>query len=310
MIVTCGEALVDLVPERVNGEMLYRPVPGGSHYNVALGIARLGGRAGYLWELSTDGLGDMLRRHLADAGVDTSAVLLRPRATPVAVVDLSGPEARYNIADPDRVMLDTPLATIPADAECLLIGSAVLARGAVAETIEGVALAAVAAGSVVLAIDYNVRPPSIVDLEAYRNRLVRLSRRAAVVKASVADLELLGIERSEDFMVDLVANGTALAVLTAAEDGAFAFHRLGLIAAPTRARTVVDTVGAGDAFMAGLLAALQQRGMLDASRLAGLTERDVSEVLDMALRAAAFTCATRGAVMPAAADLDMSLVSG
>lgn len=295
---------MDLVPERVNGETLYRPVPGGSHYNVALGIARLGGRAGYLWELSTDMLGEMLRRHLADAGVDTSAVAIRSRATPVAVVDLSTSEARYNIADPDKVMLDTPLAAVPDGAECLLIGSAVLARTPVADTIEGVA-----GGARLLTLDYNVRPPSIVDLPSYRERLIRLSRRAGVVKASVTDLDLLGIDAPESFMADLVKRGTALAVLTAAEDGVVAFHRSGRIAAPTLARNVVDTVGAGDAFMAALLATLQHRGLLDFCRLADMTVGDVAQVLEVAQRAAAFTCSKRGAVMPYAADLEVPRIA-
>lgn len=289
---------MDLVPERVNGETLYRPVLGGSHYNVALGIARLGGRAGYLWELSTDVLGTMLHDHLAAAGVDTSAVRIRPRATPVAVVDLSTAEARYNIADPDRVMLETELAALPAAAECLVVGSAVLARTPVADTIEAVAATAPA-----LAIDYNVRPPSIVDRDAYRDRLVRLSTRAAIVKASVADLALLGIEDGERFMAHMVESGAALAVLTAAEAGAVAFVRSGRIAAPSLARHVVDTVGAGDAFMAGLLAALQREGVLGGG-LAAAGREDIARAVTVAQRAAAFTCGRRGAVMPSAADLE------
>ncbi len=68
-------------------------------------------------------------------------------------------------------------------------------------------------------------------------------------------------------------------------------------------------MGAGDAFMAGLLAALQRRGMLDASRLARMTESDVVQILELAQRAAAFTCSTRGAVMPSAVDLDLPLVA-
>ncbi|WP_170135055.1 PfkB family carbohydrate kinase [Acuticoccus kandeliae] len=298
MIVTCGEALVDLMPERMDGTILYRPVLGGSLYNVALGIARLGGQAGYLWELSNDSLGQDLLRALAVENVVTAAVRLTDRATPVAVVDLSGEEPRYNIADPDRVMNEMAPPAVPNGATCLVIGSAVLSREPVAHAIE-----ALAATAPLVAIDYNVRPPSIHDLAGYRARLLRLSRRAGIAKASLADLEILGEKDPVAYMRDLVGSGAGLAVLTAGKDGAFAWTAAGESHVPARLGPIVDAVGAGDAFMCGLLAMLQKDGSLSYERLRHLDGETLKDLLAYAQSVAAVTCRSKGAVMPRAADI-------
>jgi fructokinase len=305
VIVTCGEALVDLVPEGPDGDSVYRPVLGGSLYNVALGIARLGGRSGYLWELSSDALGQRLLTALARDGVDTAAVLVSARATPVAIVDFSGAEPRYNIADPDRVMLDTTPPPLPPAAGCLVIGSAVLAREPVADAIE-----ARAGEAPLLAIDYNVRPPSVRDRAAYKARLVRLSQCGGIVKASEADLASLGEDDPEDFMARLTQAGAAIAVLTRGAGGATVLTERRRESVASIARSIVDPVGAGDAFMAGLLTWLQRRDVLTTARLKELEGADLQDLLVYAQAVAAATCASRGAVMPFARDLAPSGVAG
>jgi len=298
LIVTCGEALVDLIPERRHGEVLYRPVLGGSLYTVALGIARLGGLSGYLWELSHDELGRRFMGSLVEAGVDTSAVRVSERATPVAVVDDTGPEPRYNIADPDRVMFETALAPLPSATTCLQIGSATLAHEPVGSTIEALALTAP-----LITIDYNARPPSITDPARYRARLRRLAALSGVVKASVADIALIGEGDAEDYMRRLVEDGAAMAVLTAAADGAMAFTRAGSARVASPCAALVDPVGAGDSFMAALLYRLQRDDALSKTRLNGYAEDDLADLIAFAQSAAAFTCARKGAAMPSQGDL-------
>jgi len=298
VIVTCGEALVDLVPETVDGHMLFRPVPGGSLYTVAVGIARLGGGAGYLWELSSDSLGRGLLDGLSREGVDVSAVRIGGRATPVAVVDLSEAEARYAIADPDGLMHDTAILPLPPAAECLVVGSAVLAREPVGSAIE-----ALSAAAPLLAIDYNVRLPSITDLTAYRARLERLSGAGGIVKASLADLRNVGEEDPEGFMARLGQGPAALAVLTLGEEGAVAWTTAGSARVPAPSASIVDTVGAGDAFMAGLLARLQANRRLSPAGLRALSPAQLRDLLAHAQAAAAVTCGRRGAVMPTLQDL-------
>lgn len=305
MIVSCGEALVDLMPERRGAELIYRPVLGGSAVNVALGIARLGGRSAYLWELSTDALGCDFMAALEAGGVDRAAVRRGERATPVAIVDLSGEEPVYNIADPGRVMHDTVPPPLPASAACLVIGSAVLSHEPVADAIE-----ALAATSVLLAIDYNVRRPSIGDVVRYRARLERLSRRSGIAKASVADLAMLGIDDADRYMRGLVEHGAGMAVLTRGAAGSSVWTAAGEAHLPAPRVPLVDAVGAGDAFMAALLAGLQAGDALAATIISTMTGPHLTRHLAYAQAAAAVSCARRGAVMPTAADIRIPAVVG
>ena len=89
MIVVCGEALIDLVPVPVGDEQAYLPRAGGSSYNVAIGIARLGSTAGYLGRISTDHFGRLLRDRLVAAKVDCRYVVTGDEATTLAVVHLA-----------------------------------------------------------------------------------------------------------------------------------------------------------------------------------------------------------------------------
>ncbi|MEM7693757.1 MAG: PfkB family carbohydrate kinase [Pseudomonadota bacterium] len=298
MIVTCGEALVDLMPEMTAEGVRYRPVLGGSHYTVAIGIAKLGGHAGYLWELSTDALGCALYDRLRGEGVVVDHVARSARATPIAIIDKSGPEPRYNIADPDRVMDDTPLPALPAGVSCLHIGSAVTSREPI-----GAAVEAFAAAAPFVSMDINARPPSIADAAAYRARLRRLWPACAIFKASVADIEAIGAGDPVAYMQSVVAAGVPLAILTMAQDGACAFTPRSSVEVPTLTREVVDPVGAGDAFMAALLATLQAGARLARGSLGVLSDQDMGALLSRAQRAAAFACARQGAEMPSEADL-------
>lgn len=299
MIVACGEAIVDLLPEEVNGDPMYRPVLGGSLYNVAVGMGQLGGEAGYLWELSSDKLGEALLGHLQRVGVNTSGVRIGNRPSVVAVVDLSGPEPTYAIADPGHVMVDTMPPPIPAGTTCLHIGSAVLAREPVSTNI-----GSVAATAPLVSMDYNVRPPSVSDWDVYRDRLIELSRTVDIVKASTADLEALKVGDPTAFMKARLEEGAALVILTAAEKGAYAFTRHGEAFAPTRAVTLVDTVGAGDSFMCGCLVHLQKTHGMSRSSIEALDDAALSAMLAYGQTCAAIVCGRRGAAMPTVADVE------
>ncbi|WMS44990.1 PfkB family carbohydrate kinase [Acuticoccus sp. MNP-M23] len=286
------------MPEGEGDDIVYRPVLGGSHYTVAVGIAKLGGKAGYLWELSHDTLGQRFFASLCGAGVDCSAVRRADRATPTAIVDMSGDEPRYNIADPDRVMHDTALPPLPAGATCLHVGSAVLAQDPV-----GGHIAEAARLAPLVSLDINARAPSITDRAAYCGRLRKIAAFSGVVKASVADIELIGEGDAEKYMKARVDDGAAIAILTMAEGGALAMTAQHRVWRKSCATAVRDPVGAGDAFMAALLFRLQQTGTLSKSALSALSEDSLGDLLDFAQLAAAFTCGHHGAVMPTADDL-------
>lgn len=306
MIVTCGEAIVDLVPEAgPDGGVLFRPTLGGSLFNVALGVARLGGRAGFLWELSTDQFGTLFAEALAEAGVDRRLLRTSDRLTPVAVVDLSGPEPRYTIADPGRLMATFDPAGAEgalAAADCFHTGSAILALDPLGARLE--ALASGVAADTVVSIDFNVRPPSVSDAHAYRARLAAFEEIATIVKASDADLAFLHGEAPPEAHLDRwLSAGAALGVVTLGPGGAIAATPAGRVRLPSPARDVVDVVGAGDAFMAGLLSWSQRNGVLSRARLASLGADGLRDALAFAQAAAASCCRHRGCRMPFAHEI-------
>ncbi len=310
MIVACGEAIVDLVPETDGaGAVLFRPVLGGSLFNVALGLARLGGRAAFLWEASTDQFGPLFREALAGAGADLTLLRTTDRASPVAVVDLSSGEPAYRIADPDRVMATFDPGPAPGGpgcwterAACFHTGSAILALEPLGSRLE--ALATGIAPRVPVSVDFNVRPPSVSDWDAYRERLARLEGCAAILKASAVDLAHLHGRRPAEAHLDRwLAAGAALGVVTLAEEGVVAATPAARVALPALPVDLVDPVGAGDAFMAGLLAFLDREGLMSRDRLAGLEEDTLRAALSAGRRAAAWCCRHQGGRMPFGADL-------
>ena len=121
MILCCGASLIDMVPE--NG--MYRPLPGGSVYNTAVALGRLGARTGYLWPFSQDAFGTMLRGPLTEAGVDLSLSPESRLPTTLALVFLNNGNATYSFYDDGtagRMFAPEALPTLPDALDALFIG--------------------------------------------------------------------------------------------------------------------------------------------------------------------------------------------
>jgi len=326
VVVVCGEALVDLMPHRPregpapHADTASEPdgspgapgswlaSPGGSPANVAVGLARLGQPATLLARLAEDSFGRLLRDHLTRAGVDLALALPSAEPTTLAVVALDpAGVADYSFyvegaADggwhPDQLP-----AELPADADAVMAsGSLALAVPDFDETV--VALLTRERGRRAVVVDPNVRLSLIRDRADHLHRLHRWICLADLVKVSDADLQSL------EPGVDPVAvahrwreRGPAVVVVTRGEQGAVAVTRNDEIAVPGLAVDVADTVGAGDAFSAGLLTALAERGRLSPAGLAGLTAPDLEQVLTFATSVAALTCTRPGADPPTRAEL-------
>lgn len=307
MIVTCGEAVVDFLPETdADGHRLFRPVLGGSLYNVALGLGRLGIPAAYYWELSTDPFGEWFTRELEAAGVALDCLARGARPSPLAFVDLSGPEPHFQIVDAGRIMSTFDPATsgrLPDGARVLHTGSAILALEPGGAAIE--AFVRAAASGVSISLDFNVRPPSVSDLVSYRARLDRLVSVATIVKASAADLAFLEPGTTpEAFLARWRAAGVPLGIVTLGADGAIGATRSAQLRLPGHTLRLKDPVGAGDAFMTGLLARLWEIGAVTADGLADLDAAGLRSALEAAQEVAAFVCRRPGAVFPWRADLE------
>lgn len=301
MILCCGEALIDMVPE---GE-LFRPLPGGSVYNTAVALGRLGADTGFLWPISRDGFGEMLLARLTDAGVGTDLSPRVERPTTLAFVTLTDGEARYDFYDEGtagRMFSPGDVPALPRDVRALMVGGISLVPDPCGATIE--ALVMREAGRLPIFLDPNIRPFFIADEAAHRARLTRLMRKAAVVKLSAEDLAWLWPGRPpEDCAAEVLGMGPWLVLLTDGPAGARAVHVSGTLSVPARKVTVADTIGAGDTFNAGVLAGLAEAQALSHPRLAALGDASLWAVVAMGVRAAEVCVSRPGADPPWAREL-------
>jgi fructokinase len=159
-------------------------------------------------------------------------------------------------------------------------------------------------------VDPNVRPTIAGEREVFRRRFEQWAATAHLIKLSAADAEWLYPGVAPAVIVDLIlAKGARLAVVTAGGDGAFARSAVaeGHVRAPEV--EVVDTVGAGDAFGAGLLRRLWEAGQLTPEAVASLDEARLTDVLTFAVGVGALQCARAGAAPPGLAEVEAFLAS-
>ncbi|MFD0687844.1 carbohydrate kinase family protein [Actinomadura fibrosa] len=289
-IVVVGEALVDLVAE--SDGRRFRADPGGGPANIAVGLGRLGNPVTLVTTLGDDAFGRLVTGHLTAAGV---APTVHPALfTPLAVVTVDGAGVpSYDFA----ISWDVPALDVPPDTAVLHTGSLAAAMAA------GPVEAAMAAAPVV-SYDPNIRPPLLGDRASERTRVERQIGLSDVVKASDEDLGWL---YPDDDPVEVAHRwhglGPALVVVTRGARGCVAVTASGQIERPAPKVEVVDTVGAGDAFMSGLLSGLLAGGLLDRNGLARADETTLSAPLADALASAAITCTRPGADPPTKEEL-------
>jgi fructokinase len=306
MIVICGEALVDLTGSRFDGVEAYVPTPGGGPYNIAIGLGRLGAPVAYLGRISRDFFGDQLRARLLASGVNRRYLRDGPEPTTLAFVHHEpGREPEYAFyaeGTADRKLLPTDLPDgFPAEVAVIHFGSLSLVLEPAASTLE--ALMAREYGRHLISLDPNVRPNVIGDRLAYRKRLEGWLPSVDLVKVSRADLAwLYPGEPLEPVARRWLSHGPALVVVTLGPDGSTAFTSAGVRQVDGVKVDVVDTVGAGDAFMSGLLARLYELGLLHRSRLEA-PPAELGEVLQYAILVSALTCTRAGAEPPARSEV-------
>ena len=301
MILCAGESLIDMVPEGAS----YRPLPGGAVYNTAIALGRMGADSGYLWPISRDPFGEMLLHPLAEAHVDTSLSPRSDRLTTLAFVTLTGGEARYAFYDEGsagRMLTADDLPDIPDRVSALFIGGISLAPDPCGAAVE--ALVARVRDRIPVMIDPNIRPFFIQNEAAYRARLDRLIAMADLVKLSGDDLEWLTPGASHDqAAAAILTRGPRVVFQTGGSAGARAHWSGDILNAKAVRVEVADTIGAGDTFNAGVLAALDQAGVLNRKGLAELTAEHITAALTLGTRAAAITVSRPGANPPWAHEL-------
>jgi fructokinase len=306
MILSCGEALIDMLPrESTQGEPAFAPYAGGAVFNTAIALGRLGTPAGFLSGLSTDLFGDVLRATLAASNVDTSHAILSDRPTTLAFVKLTNGQASYAFYDENtagRLIKPSDLPTLPASITTMFFGGISLMVEPGGATYE--ALMAREAATRVTMIDPNIRPSFIADAAHYRARIARMIAMADIVKLSDEDLHWL--EGAGDITAlarGILAKGPKVVFITEGATGARGITAQHEVFVAAQKVTVADTVGAGDTFNAGVLAALHAAGALTKPALATLSADLIRGALSLGTRAAAVTVSRPGANPPWAAEL-------
>ncbi len=307
MFLSCGEALFDLFPSaETESGFVFDARIGGSPFNVAIGLSRLGRDAALFTGLSTDSLGRRLERTLKDEGVETAYLVSKRNPTTLALVGL-GPEGApcysfYGRDAADCSVGETDLPELPPSVKAMHFGSYSLAVEPTGSSL--LRLARRHHEGKLIALDPNLRLNVEPDVSRWRRRVEAFSEIADLIKVSDEDLEVLFPGDGIDNAVGRWnARGAQLIVVTRGSDGALVSLRGEVFQASGRTVEVVDTVGAGDSFQAGLLCGLDELGKATKPGLAEISPDECRRVVAFAMTAAAVTCTRRGADLPRRTDL-------
>jgi fructokinase len=301
-VLVVGEALVDVFPDEEGGPARASGrVPGGSPANMAVGLARLGVDVALLTHIGDDDDGRLVLDHLSSSGVDVvdGSVVPGRTSTAIARVDAAGvPAYEFDVAWelPPVGQIEIPPAVHMGSY------SAFLEPGA--SRVAEIGERAQAEGALV-SFDPNIRPALLPPLEQVQERFDQLAASASVLKISDEDAEWLFPDLSVDGVVDhVLALGTPLVVVTLGDDGAVLARPNGEVRVPRAQVDVVDTVGAGDSYMAALIQALlavTDEGVDARGRFASV---DLERLGRYCAAAAGITVSRRGADLPSSADLE------
>lgn len=319
MFLICGEALFDVFIDPIETDMLgdqatvMRAVAGGSPYNVAIGLARLGRTAALCTEISPDRLGQRLEKALVKEGVDLSFIRRATGATPLALVDVDASGLpHYGFHGLRQMCLHPVAATLDAEQErisAIHVGSFPIVSERSAEKLLKLVENA---GNRIVSLDPNVRLAVEPDTLLWRAQIDRFRVHAHLIKTSVEDIEAIyGLDVDAEVIArSWVGGKTKLVVLTRGERGGVLFaqdgERIEIDAIPT---AVVDTVGAGDTYQAALLCWLDEAGLARPEALASLSHGQLVEMARFAGRAASLTCSRRGPDLPYRTELEIPSVA-
>lgn len=303
MIWVAGESLIDMLAIDQDGQRNFRPVVGGSPYNVSLALGRLGVPVQYLCRISEDPFGQMLARTLEQSGVDLSLCPRTAALSTLGFVLIEGEQRNANYvfytdgtAGSALEPGDIP-APLPPEVRGLHFGSISLLLEPICFALEK--LLAQKTSHTLVSIDPNIRAFLVRDRAGYLKRLNQFLAQADLIRMSEEDLAWMHPGMSaDDCCQKYISTGAGLVVVTRGERGAIARNACGEVEIPAPITQVIDTVGAGDTFQAAMLAWLFWKYDLRVEALARLEPAELKELLQFAAQAAAITCSRAGCNPP------------
>jgi Sugar kinases, ribokinase family len=312
MFVVGGESLIDLVPDSSAPDAKRLALAGGSPFNCAIALARLGNDTGFLCPISQDEYGDLLLKPLAEAGVN---VLLKdrvPEPTTKAIVTFNDKmQASYVFErHADRAFTrEGLLAALPGQVELYQIGGFAPILAEDTEKWMAVVKAAIGRGATI-SIDINVRDKLVEDEAGYRQRLGAFLDLAHIIKLSEEDHAWLepGLSIDEHAQRLLDRANCELVIVTLGEHGSRAYSNVAMAQAGIFAPPIFDdTVGAGDSLMAGILTWLHEAGALKPGQLGRLDTEALKDTLRFGAVVAGINCGRKGCQPPSRAEVDAVL---
>jgi fructokinase len=308
-IAVVGEALIDFT---ATGSLAFQGHEGGSQANSAIAAARLGQPAGFISQLSTDLFGERLMAWLQRDGVDTSLVLRSPSPSTLAFVERDGAVNRYvfyNDGTADATWSPAVLPVLPDSCRFLQFGSMRLLRDPASSRI--VDLVKAQRGRRIVMFDPNVRPSLVDDMPGLHERVKGWAALCDVMKLSDEDAEHLAPGMALDTLArSWLALGPKAVVVTRGAEGATLYrdgHPPMHVKPPPV--DVVDTIGAGDTFSAGLSVGLIEQRVERVDQLRAMSDACWRNVMNLAAMAASLNCTRAGAQPPSRDEVRQAMKS-
>jgi fructokinase len=306
MYLVCGEALFDFFSEDdasgLASKVNFKAIAGGSPFNVAVGLRRLGVESALFAGLSTDYLGRRLQQVLQDEGVrpDYLVDFAAPTTLSMVAVGANG-SPHYSFRGEgcaDRQLKSEHLPELGPDVRGLHIGSFSLVVQPIADTL--LALVQRESGKRLISLDPNVRLNPEPNIELWRSRIATLVELADLIKVSDEDLSLLYPEQDPQRVIEgWLQHRCQLVFLTRGGEGATVFSKgHGSWSVPACAVKIADTVGAGDTFQAALITWLTEQQLDSVEGVQSLERGQIDGMLKFAVQAAALTCSKTGPDLP------------
>ena len=306
MYLVCGEALFDFFSQPdssgQSNKLGFQAIAGGSPFNVAVGLRRLGVEAGFFAGISTDYLGRRLVTVLEEEGVRDDFLVHIDAPTTLAMVAVGADGSpHYSFRGEgcaDRLLSIEHLPVLEDSVRGLHVGSFSLVVQPVADAL--LTLVRRESGKRLITFDPNVRLNPAPSIELWRSQVSKFAEHAHIIKVSDEDLSLLYPDRdAESVAKGWLKDNCQLVIMTRGREGASIFTRdNGNWSVPAREVITADTVGAGDTFQAALITFLTERGLDTPASLPGLDRDTLTEMLNFAVAAAAVTCTRVGPDLP------------